>query len=343
MGQMVSALMAIAMAGIGTFSLWKLWQLMREPSVRLQSLQLKLKGALRPAGYGFVSLASVYLAGGVWGMVVNYHANAAAIEDDRVHTPQNVVFAPGYAPVAADVAQADRAYRHFMLCGPISEGGIGWTHAPGDYVRMAWLSAVAGRWADAETSLVRAIRSDARHDGRASEETVNALATVMDRRGAKTPEIAGSYRALVREFPRVVEPRIALAHVELALQQPAEATADALAAIAERPVDPAVVLPCANVLMQSGHAADADAALRRAIEADPKNAHLAAALGVALAVQNRPEDAVKQLAHAVDLEPGNPEPMAQIAQLLAEMGRPDEAAQWQKRAMQAAGASGGVR
>src|SRR5678815_2235298 len=47
----VPLLMAMGLAGIGVYLVWKLWQLIAEPNVRVQSLQLKLKGKFRPAGY----------------------------------------------------------------------------------------------------------------------------------------------------------------------------------------------------------------------------------------------------------------------------------------------------
>jgi NAD-dependent dihydropyrimidine dehydrogenase PreA subunit len=41
----VPLLMAMGLAGIGVYLAWKLWQLIAEPNVRVQSLQLKLKGS----------------------------------------------------------------------------------------------------------------------------------------------------------------------------------------------------------------------------------------------------------------------------------------------------------
>src|SRR5262249_12932767 len=105
-----------------------------------------------------------------------------------------------------------------------------------------------------------------------------------------------------------------------------------------------VVLPCVNVLLQSGHAPDAEAALRRAIGANPNDAHLAAALGVTLAVENRPEEAVKELEHAGEIDQADPDALGQLGQLMAEMGRRDEDAKWEERAVRAAGSTpGGVR
>jgi Flp pilus assembly protein TadD/polyferredoxin len=337
----VSILMAMGLAAISVFFAWKLWQLVREPSVRVQSLQLKLKGAIHPVGLAFAALALATLGAGLWSGAVRYAQHRAAMLDEDVKTPAEVVLVKGYRPDPADAALAEQSLAWFRHSGPRSEGGWGWALSPDDYSRMAWLTLVTGRLEEAQSLVERGIEAEARRRGRVESGRISGLATIMGLRGSTPDQIAAAYERILSRYPELAEVRVAVAYLRLAQGRGDDAAVVAETAFNDRPHDAGVALGAAEVLLRTGRAAKAEVALRGAIADNPRNAALPHVLGIALTMLQRPEEAVAQFERASRLDPKNPEPMTRLAVLLRELGRPAEAAEWEKKAAQAGPARGG--
>jgi tetratricopeptide (TPR) repeat protein len=99
----------------------------------------------------------------------------------------------------------------------------------------------------------------------------------------------------------------------------------------------------ADALVRSGHADDAVAGLRRAVEAQPSEPALRYALGAALASAGRPDEGVAQMRALLAIDPDNAEALNFIGYRYAEQGvRLDEAEALLRRALRAAPRSGHI-
>jgi polyferredoxin/tetratricopeptide (TPR) repeat protein len=328
----IPMLMAIGMAGISTFLAWILWQLIREPSVRLQNLQLKIKGALRPAGAAFGGLAALLLVIGAWSGLVRGGLLAAGLIDDKINTPQDAVFTASYKPSEQDRARADHALSLYRLAGPPSEGGIGWSRSPDDYIRIAWLHAVAGRLDQTEATILRGMDREAAARGRVSFGLIEGLVLVMRTRGQGAPQLAAALEPVVTAHPSNPDLLVVMGNVQMDLGKTERAAECARAAADHAPADPQVALGAANILLQAKQASAAEAALRPAIAEHPEDPELPFALGFALAFQNKPSEALDQFKRAFALNPRNAGAAQQIAQLLQALNRGEEAAEWARKA-----------
>ena len=69
----VPLLMAVGLGGVTALVTLKLWRLVRDPSVRLQNLQLKSAGRTSQAGWVFASLSLLWLATTLQSTFVQWH------------------------------------------------------------------------------------------------------------------------------------------------------------------------------------------------------------------------------------------------------------------------------
>ncbi len=182
----VPLLMAVGIAAIGSFCTLKLWRMVRDPHVRLQSLQLKHKGRLKAAGAVFVVLVLAVLAGGAWAVAVRWELWRAGQWDDLVRVPRDVVLSGPYTPDLPTREAASKALEHYRRAGAFWESGreggvrpIGWTTPPVRHVRMAYLNMILGERADAESHMRAALKT-----GRVKDELVFALTRIMELGGA---------------------------------------------------------------------------------------------------------------------------------------------------------------
>ncbi len=354
----VPLLMAVGIAGIGAFSGWKLLSLVRTPNVRLQSLQLKHRGRLKPAGWIFAPLAALLVAGGAWGLLVKSYVWRAEQTEWGVTVPQEVAFAPGYVPDPEVKAIAERAIALFTRAGPPSEGGIGWDHNGERRVRLAYLNMVAGDAAAAEFHLRKALAA-----GKPADHLVFGLGDILALRGVPQAEIFAEYRTLLNRWPHLHEVRFLLAQQELAAGRSDDAIAlyeapladtflrwdarlhinaaavffatgrdDRAMDLIERAVKLAHghtrdedIRAAAVTLAQRGRMDRAEEILRAQLEARPRSAVLHEALGSLHAARGRADEALASLRRAADLDATNPFRWAQLAAALASAGKPAEA------------------
>ena len=329
----VPLLMAGGMAGVGVYLAWKLYQMLRIPSVRIQSLQLKLKGRVRPAGAAFGLLAGVMLAAGLWGAVRFYNMYAAQVLDARITTRFETVFSPGYQPTPMDKDTADRALAHLRRAGPWADGGYGWELDLEPTRRFAWLSAVAGRLDQAQAALLHGIRlgQTAKKEG-APQDLVEGLGQVLHLRGQSAEQVAEVYRGLVAELPGAATVHLALGATQLELGRPDEAAASVERALAARPGDARLISPAVDILMACGNAGRVAELLERAVAEHPESSAFHMGLGSVYCVQGKPEPALAELRRATEIDPKNAVAWARQAELLRAMGREDEALQAERKA-----------
>lgn len=361
----IPLLMAVGIAGIGSFCGWKLLSLLRLQNVRLQSLQLKHRGRLKPAGWIFAPLALLLLAGGAWGLVVKSYAWRAEQTEWAITVPREVAFAPGYTPDPAVKAVAERAIALFTKAGPPAEGGIGWFHNGERRVRLAYLSMVAGDAEAAEFHLRKALSLGKPHD-----DLVFGLGQILANRGVPESDIFAEYRAILDRHPHLHQVRFALAsnaiaagnhaaaialydapladtflrwdarlHVNAAAVHFAAGKPDLAVELAERAVTLARghtavedIRAAAITLAQNGKPERAEAILTSALTNHRDSPALHEAVAQVQLFRGDIDAAVASLQRAAELEPRNPFRAAQLASVLAGAGRFEDAFPWALKA-----------
>jgi tetratricopeptide (TPR) repeat protein len=180
---MVPMLMAVGAAGIITFLCWKLWRMIRDPSVNLYKLQFKLKGMVKPSGWMFAGVMTLLIAFTVHSGVVNAAVKRAQWHDAKVIVSQDAIFSahpPSMPPEMA--AHADRALALLKRASYIGDdgGGIGlaWVWQSEIDMMKARLLAAKLDFASAERELRKIIERDGPQD-----HVVSSLMWVMNSQG----------------------------------------------------------------------------------------------------------------------------------------------------------------
>ncbi len=356
----IPLLMAMGMAGIGVFIAWKVWSVVALPNVRLQSLQLKLKGRLKPAGVALLVLGGAYLLSGVWAFSIQTFQYAARIHDLRIQTPLETVFAAGYVPSDADKTNAVAALGLLHRADGPSHGGMGWDHSLNLLLRTAWLEAVAGDLESSEKTLGRVMNQD---DLLPPEPAVFQLAQLMQLRGKNPAQIREVMEGVVSRHPRLYTVRLALAedYLDMNKRDAAVAAADGVLNADAPPPSMSARIQAASILWRGGQVRrglqtienvlastspvpDADTMVRvagfyfqigdavrgtqvmnTAAERFPDVAYVRFQRAVALATNNDLPSAVGELQAASDLEPENLQYLGALAEALQAMGQHDEA------------------
>jgi tetratricopeptide (TPR) repeat protein len=326
MFHMIPLLMAMGLAGCGTFLIWKAVELAREPSVRVQNLQLKLKGRLKAMGVVFAGLGLATAVMGGWGASVKL-ANYASLglgSELRALSPQEVL-APGYVPRPEIKTKTERALALLRFSAEPRAGGRGWYSDASTYADLAWLSSVAGRPSDAEAAYLAGLKRAAATPADASEQLLNGLASSMVGRGAKLEEVASAYQSVIDAAPRTARTRVVLAEGLLGMNQPQRAMKLIEEVIALSPSDPQIRLRAAGVLMALGRLDVAAGVLDRILAErdDLADAHLARAI-VRLQV-GQPDAALVDVQAAQRVAPDNPQIQVGAAQIYRALGRAADA------------------
>lgn len=193
---MVPMLMAVGLAGCGTFLVWKTWRLVRDANVRVQGLQLKFKGKVRAPGVcvGVLSAVVVFSAG--WSGWVRWNLYRAEAGYETLITPIGNVLASGFAPSPSEVRRASESLKRFDHAGPISQGGWGWRHTPDELTQIAYMRVLIGDLKRAEAALDEVIER-----GRPQDGLIFQMARIMSARGATAEEVGAMYTRALGKHP----------------------------------------------------------------------------------------------------------------------------------------------
>lgn len=292
----VPLLMSMGFAAAGVFFAWKLWGLARLPNVRVQSLQLKLKGRLRPAGVVFGLLGGLFLATGAWGAAVHYNLWRGDMLYNRVNkqmlrgrAPFESVLAGGYKPDELVKRDALAALRFYHRAGPFYKdntpiggrprpGAMGWAYSNKGLTDVAYLSALSGDYRTAE-AIIRELFTRQQP----ADLLVVYLARFMQLRGVPVPQVEAEFRANLEKNPAMSSSRVELMQMLIAQGRESDALKFADDAMARLPVpldqgpksegarhDAAVVRrDAAFVYLQLGRAERGVALLEEAVAAAP--------------------------------------------------------------------------
>lgn len=310
---MIPLLMAAGLAIITTFLVWSLWRMVRDPNVRIQNAQLRLRGVWRPSGFVFAALTLVLVGAASWSGLVRFQFWRAGLIDSSLETPQAVVFAPEYQPSPFDLDQARRALRSYALADAPAHGGIGWEQGASSSIRRAWLSAVAGDLKASEEFMVRAIQTE--------QPAMSVVADLVALRHARllrdaTPAspaapqptlelIEAAHREVLALYPGYAESKVALAQIALARgDAPAAALiANEVLSASDRTTTVFSRVAAAEVLMVCGRMEEARTALESLRALHKQDALIHASLGRLYYFTGKLPEAVSSLQRATEIEP----------------------------------------
>ncbi len=194
----IPLLMAVGIAGIGTFMVHKTWRLLRDANVRGPFRQLKKAGRVTPLGWGFALFTAALLALGAQGLYLKVTEWIGAGYDQFITPSSDRVFSPGYTPEPDDLRRARIAIDWYRRSAGFADGGAGFFTSVLINQRLSWLSAVSGDYAAAE-----------RHLRAALEQQEPGAALVLDLvnlrllQGAGTDQIVPTARPWLERWPFV--------------------------------------------------------------------------------------------------------------------------------------------
>lgn len=191
---LVPMLMAAGMAGIGTFIVWKGWSLITKPNVRVQSLVLKQKGRIKPAGAAAMLLAIFVAGSAAWSGTVNSLRFGARLDHERIDVPISIVFRPEYEPTESTLATARRGLSRFAFSDK-----IGWSLNAEQKREAAYLALIAGGESHAESFL-----SEIMAEGNPTEELVRQQLALMHQRGATPGEQLDALQGVLTRHSELV-------------------------------------------------------------------------------------------------------------------------------------------
>ena len=335
---LIPLLMAGGLASIGGFAAWKLWRLVRDENVRLQSLQLKLKGRWKPAGAAFAVIALAYLGLGGWSGWVRLHLWRGGLADDAVRVSYDEVFSPGYTPKPEVATAATRAIDLYLAGGPRVDGGVGWRFTPPTLARLAWLEAVRGDYAASEHRLRQSLTLAA-----PGPDIVQSLARLMELQGKQASDIIATLQEVVTAHPEATSARAMLARGLAATGQPQQAFEQASIVLGDsRPGKSfADAASAASLMLELQKPGEAAAGLAAWADSHPKDAVVQAEYARALFFAGKPDEAIGAMRRATDLAPTDPRFFGALAELLATQGRTQEAEMASRKADELARQQGG--
>ena len=328
---LVPMLMAAGIAGVITYLAWKLWRLVRNPSVRFHQFQLKSNGSLRRPGWLFGASVALLLVLTAHSGAVSAAFNLAQYHGRRVTMPPEITFSGAAVRMPEEMtAHADKALRLYRFASTIGEGGIGlapfWQSELD--MRMAKLLSTKLEFAQAERLLRNALRRDGRREAYCS-----GLAWVL-RAQLRLPEALAYYAHVLTDelsYTSMLDDYLLLCRQEGLLDEAIEVCRRRLE------LDPGnlhTMRRLSLLLLDTGQIDEAADLVRRTIDLDPDNPGDYSTLALALARQGDNQRAYEAMTRALELAPDDVRMNREMAGLLQALGRSDEAQAYLDRAQQ---------
>ena len=326
---MVPLLLAAGLASVVTFGVWKTFGLWRDPNVRAQNIQLKLKGRVRPAGWVWVLLTIAMVGVCAWSAWTrSLHWRAELKWATTLGVGSQAPYTPGFVAPPGVRREAEGALELLRRAGPRGEGGWGWSHT-GHRLRVrAWLELVVGDYASAERSIAAIFDAERRVDPVLSADLLKIGAAL-----GRTPEAtAAVFDGLIASRERPGALYLGRAVLAGMMGDHAKALELAPKALDEGPAsDPATISNTLKLMLQMGLVADATSIAERAVELRPKNTDLRFTLALAYVFGERPDDAVRELGRVLERRPEDLASLTLMAQVLDAMEKPEEAKAYAER------------
>lgn len=330
----IPMLMAVAMAGVMTWMLWKCWRLVREPNSRLHGWQFKLRGKLKPAGAALILCTLLGVAVALWSGHVRFTTYRAELAYQKLSTPIDVVLRPDYAPTPGELAAAQKSLDLYTRAAPPHDGGLGWELRPDDWVNIAYLRLITGDMPSAEAALQRVLAA-----GKPRDSLIFQIEGVMRRRGATDADVTAFMQHTLTAHDDLFAVRDRLLRQSAAADLPG-AIKSLNDALARHPLSIDAPLTAAAFMRDAGKPDDALAFVDTALARHgPSPDQLLRAAGL-LASLNKRDRAIELIDRAAKLAQRESSTRMSGAMMLAQMNAPDQALAAADKAVELSNARG---
>lgn len=319
---LVPMLMAVGMAGVAAFVVWKAWRTITTPNVRLQSFELRSKGRFRASGLITIASAVILTASAIWSAGVLGSRWLAHMDHEKIEVPIAVALRPEFDPAPEMASVVAEAIDRYERSAPIDQGGFGWTLRPQDRRELAFLYQLEDRTSEAIEQLDLLA-----HEGRPTDELVAQSIRLRQISGQGPEEIAGALDRIIDLHPDLHEARLERSRLSLRMGTPPAEVAGKWASVIEEGDSPEALLAGATLLTEIGEREGArSAAERAAAHADAGPEHTVRAARVLMSLGSA-VDATGLLAGIEDRDVRTPELARSIGTAWATAGSRDRARQ----------------
>lgn len=257
----VPMLMAVAMAGVGVYFVFKTWRLTRDASSRMHGLQLKLKGRITLVGWAWVIATVLMLATASWSGWVRVTKYRAALAYAELSAPLSQLLRPDFAPSPRELRAARDGLGRYARSDSFRHGGYGWWLRPDELVEIAYMRLLTGDQAGAEAALSQVVEKGTPRDGLIFE-----LETLMRRRGSSDADIEKMMQAALAKHPDLHGVRDRLARAAMSRQEEKAARASMEEMLTKYPRSVGARLTAAGFFKDLGEVARASGLLEEAVK-----------------------------------------------------------------------------
>ncbi|MEO1584207.1 MAG: 4Fe-4S dicluster domain-containing protein [Planctomycetota bacterium] len=321
---LVPMLMAVGMAGVAAFIVWKAWRMVKTPSVRLQSLTLKSAGKIKRAGWAILAGSVVTCIAAAWAGWVGTLRWSAHLTHESIGIPLTVANRPEFDPAPGRVAEIDLAIERFERSDAFDADGIGWNLRPQDRRQLAYLYQLRDRTTEAFAQLDLITR-----DGVPTDELVAESIGLLRLTGADERSVAEWLDDVLARHPDLHGARLESSLIAAASDRSiAELSSEWDLAI-ERASDAddsaSALLAAAEFFASAGDAGTSVDLIRRAAEADGIDGPSLVSAARLLASLGPREEALALLERAVEVRWRDASGYRAAGVLLATLGERDQA------------------
>ena len=316
----IPMLMAIGIASVLTWVLWRGWRLIRDPNTSLHRWRMKYHGRLRRPGYVFGFIVLVLLVISLQAMVIR----AATWNGDRlmsrVDMPVRMALDPARPPLdEAATSEAVSALASYRLAFSLGSGGIGFADDPNVQLAAARLNLILGHHGQAIHLLHEVRRSVG------PTQSVERVLLMVKASVEPAEDVQHFEDETLREHPEWIDFRVVA--VDRALLKGDRARAHQLLAdgLDAYPDVLSLLQRQAILLVQEGRTQESITVMRRYLELAPGDALAWATLARTLAIEDRRTEGDEAITKALSLAPTNRAVNVDAIRYYLETGRPGKA------------------
>lgn len=326
---LIPMLFALGTAGITTFLVWKVWQILCQPNVRFHKFQFKQNSSIKKAGWIFTAMVTGVICVTTHSAIVHAVVRIGEYHEIRVQaTKQNVFTINPLLLSDQKQSHAQSAIAAYSFVSFITGRQIG--------ILPKWQSVLCARIAILNAAMIKrdeaeAILLDGLERFGPSEPLCQTLALVYKSQLRHVDAIDFYKQVLSTEitYSAMMDDFVTLCQDEMRFDDAIEVCRKRLE------IDPKLLRTMrwlSLLLIKDGHVQEGIDVIYQTLEIDPNSAAGYAALSQAHYKLGQDDQAEQAMHKALDLDSTNPLLYTQMAILLDALGRPIEADEYRSKA-----------
>ncbi|MEO1718027.1 MAG: 4Fe-4S dicluster domain-containing protein, partial [Planctomycetota bacterium] len=320
MFNLVPMLMAVGMALVVAYLVWSAYRTLKLANVRIQSMQLKAGGRIRPAGVLVILTASVSVAAAGWSASVNWMRWTAHLHHESLALPIAVALRPEFDPSPEQAAAVGAAIARYERSASIRDHGMGWSLRPQDRRELAFLYVLDDRLPEAieQLELLAA-------QGEPTTELLLQQTNLRRMVGEPPSDIAASLEAVLELHPDLHDVRVEWSRIALSVGTPADEVRLVWDEILARDGSAEAKLAAARALADAGDSERARGLLAEVATTEDAVASIRISAARRLASFGDREAARATILSVAEREPRAPQAARELADGLATVGERERA------------------